>query len=277
MDFALLKELLTNIIEARAILNIDQEKVDVWEKMLSAIPAYEINSDGAIKEWLHGDFLDNYHHRHQSHIYPLFPGYEVGYENSELFEAMRVAVEKRLVIGLKEQTGWSLAHMANIYARLKDGRGVKECLDLLLRFCTGQNLFTYHNDWRNMGVTLKYMHCGKPPYQIDANMGFTSAVYESLLYSSPKGTLEILPALPTGLDNGEITNLHTQVGASVSIKWNKTYAQVSLFAKNDTKIILSSRAYASLASSSVEAVPCGEKSYKISLKGGKNETLVFTK
>ena len=277
MDFALLKELLTNLIEASELLNTDQEKVVEWKKMLSAIPEYEINSDGAIKEWLHGDFLDNYHHRHQSHIYPLFPGYEVGYENSELFEAMRVAVEKRLVIGLKEQTGWSLAHMANIYARLKDGRGVKECLDLLLRFCTGQNLFTYHNDWRNMGVTLKYIHCGKPPYQIDANMGFTSAVYESLLYSTPKGVLDILPALPAGLECGNVTNLYTQVGTSVSIKWDKSHAQVSLLAKNDTEITLSSRDYSTLLKSSVEAVPCGEGSYKIALKGGKNETLDFTK
>ena len=106
MDFALLKELLTNLICASRTLGIDEKKREEWQKMLSKIPDYEINEDGAIKEWLHPDFKDNYHHRHQSHIYPLFPGFEVNEQsNKELFEAMKVAVEKRLCIGLKEQTG----------------------------------------------------------------------------------------------------------------------------------------------------------------------------
>ena len=35
-----------------------------------------------------------------------------------LFAACRTAVERRLVIGLASQTGWSMAHMACLYARL---------------------------------------------------------------------------------------------------------------------------------------------------------------
>ncbi|MBO5338824.1 MAG: glycoside hydrolase family 95 protein [Clostridia bacterium] len=239
MDFALLKELLTNLIDSATSLDVDSDKVEEWKKMLLSIPEYEINEDGAIKEWLHSDFLDNYHHRHQSHIYPLFPSYEIGKNEKEMFEAMRVAVEKRLVIGLKEQTGWSLAHMANIYARLKDGRGVKKCIDLLLRFCTGENLFTYHNDWRNMGVTLKYMHAGKAPFQIDANMGFTSAIYEMLLYAAPNGKFDLLPALPKELASGEVKGLKTQSGVDVSIKWTKDTAIATLKAERDTEFYVS--------------------------------------
>ena len=269
MDFALLKELLTNLIESAEQMKIDSDKICEWKKMLRAIPDYEINDDGAIKEWLHKDFLDNYHHRHQSHIYPLFPAYEIGKDDTVLFEAMKVAVEKRLVIGLKEQTGWSLAHMANIYARLKDGAGAKKCLDLLLRFCTGPNLFTYHNDWRNMGVTLKYMHAGKAPFQIDANMGFTAAVYEMLLYSTPNGKIEILPALPTEWETGEISRIYTQNGVSVSIKWSKENAEAIFFAERDTKIVVSSIAY---------PVINGEDGQKeLSLKVGDVITLRLTK
>ena len=69
MDFALLKELLTNLISSATKLGIDSDKVALWKEMLSKIPPYEINEDGAIKEWLHKDFKDNYHHRHQSHIH----------------------------------------------------------------------------------------------------------------------------------------------------------------------------------------------------------------
>ncbi len=276
MDFALLKELLTNLIFSAKLLGIDKEKVEEWQKMLLCIPEYEINEDGAIKEWLHKDFLDNYHHRHQSHIYPLFPGYEIGRDDTELFEAMKVAVDKRLVIGLKEQTGWSLAHMANIYARLKDGVGLRRCLDLLIRFCTGPNLFTYHNDWRNMGVTLKYMHAGKAPFQIDANMGFTSAVYESLVFSTTD-RIELLPALPDGIDAGEIAGICTQIGAGVSLIWNESTLKATIYSKDDISFKLLSCAYPKLTAVTENAIESENGYYTITIKKGDSITLEFTK
>ena len=241
MDFALLKELLTNLIDAANVLGVDGDKVTVWQEMLRDIPPYEVNGDGAIKEWLHPDFKDNYHHRHQSHIYPLFPGFEIDEDKDPvLFEATRVAVEKRLCIGMKEQTGWSLSHMANIFARLHDGEGAKRCLDLLLRFCTGQNLFTYHNDWRNMGVTLKMLHAGKPPFQIDANLGFVAAVYEMLVFSAP-GKIKLLPALPEAWGAGSLADLHTHVGVKVTLSWNGEGATAVLTAKRDTEFDLGAK------------------------------------
>ena len=233
MDFALVKELFSNLVKTCKQFNLDPEKAELWSKMLHAIPEYEINEDGAMKEWLHPDFKDNYHHRHQSHIYPLFPGLEIDEESEELFEAMRVAVEKRLVIGLKEQTGWSLAHMANIYARLNDGERAKDCLDLLLRFCTGANLYTYHNDWRNMGVTLKFIHGDKPPFQIDANMGFASAVYEMLAYST-ESKLKLAPAIPKSWKKGKVTGLNTRCGVLVDMEWRNEGVRATVTALRNT-------------------------------------------
>jgi alpha-L-fucosidase 2 len=233
MDFALIKELLTNLVASATTLGIDADSVAKWKGMLEKIPPYEINEDGAIKEWLHDDFKDNYHHRHQSHIYPLFPGLEIDSDSGKLFEATRIAVNKRLVIGLKAQTGWSLAHMANIFARLNDAQGAQHCLDLLIRFCTGPNLYTYHNDWRNMGVTLKFIHGDKPPFQIDANMGFASAVYEMLLYSG-LDKITLLPALPKKWEKGSVSGLRTRTGAVVDIAWDKDKVSATLTALYDT-------------------------------------------
>ena len=236
MDFALVKELLTNLVSVCDKYGIDKEKCELWKKMLSDIPEYEINEDGAIKEWIHPDFKDNYKHRHESHIYALFPGFEINeQDNKVIFDAMKVAVEKRLCIGLKDQSGWSLAHMANIFARMNDAKRAKECLDLLLRFCTGQNLYTYHNDWRNMGVTLKYMHAGHAPFQIDANMGFTAAVYEMLMYSDLT-KIKLLPAKPKEWSKGSITNLHVRGGLTVSIYWDKSKVKAVINAYNDKEI-----------------------------------------
>lgn len=277
MDFALLKELLTNLVASAEKLGIDEDKVVDWKKMLSAIPEYEINEDGAIKEWMHPDFKDNYHHRHQSHIYPLFPGFEVNEENNpELFEAMRVAVNKRLVIGLKSQTGWSLAHMANIFARLGDGAKAKECLDLLIRFCTGKNLYTYHNDWRNMGVTLKYMHAGHAPYQVDANMGFVSAVYEMLLYSDGD-KIKLLPALPKELRRGQIEHIQARGGFDVSINWNENQVSVKIKSLLGKTVNIGLKGY-TLTTQSDKLSNSKYASFKtLSLKQGEEVELIYKK
>ncbi len=276
MDFALVKELLTNLVTIAEKHNLDKEKCDTWLKMLSCIPAYEINEDGAIKEYMHPDFKDNYHHRHQSHIYPLFPGLEINEDNNkELFEAVRVAVEKRLCIGLKSQTGWSLSHMSNIYARLNDGKRAKECLDLLLRFCTGQNLYTHHNDWRNMGVTLKFLHAGHPPFQIDANLGFVSAIYEMLLYSDID-KIKLLPALPEEFSEGKIENIHARGGYIVSIEWNENEVKAQITATHDGKINVGIKGY-TLQNDTYENSTYGPSYRLLTFKKGDTVSLSYKK
>lgn len=215
IDFAILKEVLSNLLEACQYLNIEQDHHTKWKEMLSKIPPYQINEDGAIKEWMHPDFKDNYHHRHQSHIYPLFPGLEISRANdAQLLKAFKIAVDKRLVVGLRSQTGWSLAHMANIYARLQNGERLWECLNLLIQHKTGENLFTYHDDY----ISAETGEGKWPPFQVDANLGFSAAMIESFLFSNNQ-QIKLLPALPKAWSTGQISGVRSRGGYEVDISW----------------------------------------------------------
>ncbi|MEC0371666.1 glycosyl hydrolase family 95 catalytic domain-containing protein [Paenibacillus chibensis] len=228
MDFAIAKEVLSRLVAGAGEEGLYPEEVPVWKELLSRIPGYQLNEDGAVREWMHSPYGDEYHHRHQSHLYPMFPGKEITRDKDpELFQAFLTAVKKRLVVGLKEQTGWSLAHMSNLYARLGEGNLALECLDLLSRSAVMNNFFTLHNDWRNMGIGLSMDWA---PFQIDANMGFTAAVQEMLLYSEP-GLIRILPALPDRWRRGRAHGLLACGNIEVDVDWNREKEALTVMLK----------------------------------------------
>ncbi|CAA6691297.1 MULTISPECIES: glycosyl hydrolase family 95 catalytic domain-containing protein [unclassified Lentimonas] len=219
MDVAIARELLGNLLKGARDFGLYEESLEQWECMLEGLPEYEINEDGAIREWLDHRFSDNYEHRHLSQIYPVFPGFEVTEESHPtLFPAFKTAVDKRGTVGLKDQTGWSLAHMANIRARMGDGANAYDCLETLMQTCVGKNLFTYHNDYRGSGISIDWFFGRSTPFQIDANMGLTAAVYEMLVQSSP-GRIKLLPALPEQLASGRLRGVRTRAAVTVDMEW----------------------------------------------------------
>ena len=194
VEFAILKELLTNLIALAKDHEIPETRVKTWKKMLAGIPDYRINSDGAVAEWMDPEMMDNYFHRHLSHVYPLFPGTELeDTGRQDLIPAFQKAVELRQ---LGAMTGWSMAHMASIYARLDDGEKSLLMLTMLSKVCLLPNFFTLHNDYRCMGITVESMGDENfAPVQLDAIMGCVNAVQEMLLRVAPK-RVYLLPACP---------------------------------------------------------------------------------
>ena len=219
MDVAVARELLGNLLKGAREHDLYQDSLERWECMLEGLPEYEVNEDGAVREWLDHRFSDNYEHRHLSHIYPVFPGVEVSEESHpNLFPAFKTAVDKRGTVGLKDQTGWSLAHMANIRARMGDGASAYDCLETMMQTCVGKNLFTYHNDYRGSGISMDWFFGRSTPFQIDANMGLTAAVYEMLVQSGPD-FIKLLPAVPEQLNAGRAAGIRTRAGVTVDLEW----------------------------------------------------------
>ena len=219
MDFAIVKELLTNLLILSGHVEMDVERVQMWKKMLSDMPGYMVNEDGAIREWMDEKLEDFYMHRHLSHLYPLFPGEEISGEDA-LFPAFEKAVDLRELGGL---SGWALAHMSAIYARLFRGDKALDCLNTLAKGCLLPNLFTLHNDWRDMGVSLLI---DIAPVQLDALLGAVNAMQEMLLYAAPD-QLVILPACPDRLNKGEVRNWHFP-GGRISFCWDREAGKLDI-------------------------------------------------
>ena len=232
MDIAIVKEVFTHLIELGKITGASDADLNKWSEILDNAPAYKYNEDGSPREWLHDDFPDNEMHRHQSHLYPMFPGLEFARADRDIIERYRLGGLKRLTIGIEAQTSWSYCLNSNLFARCGDGENALKCLSLISKSTIGENLFTMHNDWRDMGVTLKMPIA---PFQIDANMGWTAAVQEMLVFSD-KDRLDILPALPKQWHKGSIGPLNTRCGVNVKLSWDsdKKTAEVELTAIFDT-------------------------------------------
>lgn len=238
MDFAILKELLTNLLCGMEITGMYAEEAADFCALLDRIPPYMINENGAIKEWMHPDLYDNYHHRHLSHIYPVFPGNEVtAHANPALFAAFKRAVELR---ELGAQSGWSLAHMASIYARMGEGERSVDCLNVMAKSVIMNSLMTTHNDWRNMGVTLEWE--GEAFVQLDAAFGIVNALQE-MLFCYQNDALSILPALPACLPCGRVCGLVFPDGTA-DIAWDEAgCVTITIHATRDLQhtILLSGR------------------------------------
>ena len=141
IDLAIVKEFFSNLIHLGKQYGMyeDKKSSDEWKRIIDSIPPYKTNELGAIREWQEPQFEDRYDHRHLSHIYPVFPGYEVNsVDQPEEMEMYKKAVELRKI---DAQTGWSMAHMASIYARFDQGEMAAECLDNMAKSCFVIQLF----------------------------------------------------------------------------------------------------------------------------------------
>ena len=212
VDLAIIKELFKNLAAVSKALGVYTEKEKTWHRIVAGIPEYKTNEDGAIKEWQDDNFKDRYSHRHLSHVYPVFPGYEI-YDNTAIAKGFENAVDMR---DREAQTGWSLAHMACVYARFGRGNDAANCLDKLVWSCMQNNFFTLHNDWRRMDTSLEMER--DAPVQLDALMGYVNAVQEMILYSAD-GKVSLLPALPDNMHCGKIRNWRF-IGGNIDMDWD---------------------------------------------------------
>ncbi len=212
-DIAIIRECLVNTRDAAATLGIDDELIAEIDSVLPRLQPYAINHDGSLKEWSH-NFPDcDPQHRHQSHLFGLYPGHLV---STKYTPAIAKAAARTLEIKGKETTGWSAGWRINLLARLADKAGAYAMLRRLLRYVSPDK---YKGpDRRRGGGTYPNLLDAHSPFQIDGNFGGSAGIVEMLVQSTPD-CITLLPALPSQWPTGKISGIRTRAGMEISFEW----------------------------------------------------------
>lgn len=211
--------LFKNTLDAMDRLDIENDELQkqIKEK-IDKLKPFEISNTGLLKEWyLDGEIKSvQKNHRHVSHLLGLYPLRLINDDNDEIINAVIQSLNDRGDGG----TGWAIAHKANLWARIPgQSKRTYSILKRLIKTSVLLNLWGTH-----------------PPFQIDANFGYSAAVIEMLIQTH-SGYINPLASLPLEWQDGELLNVSTRFPVSLDIYWKDGLAtHIKVSAKDDCEV-----------------------------------------
>lgn len=242
-DIAMIRECLTDARNAAVVLGQDKDFVAQANDALSRLQPYKIGRRGNLQEWFYDWEDEDPHHRHQSHLFGVYPGHQIE-DGVNTKEALYRAASKTLELKGDRTTGWSTGWRVNLYARLRDAKNAYHMYRKLLSYVSPDG---YQGaDARRGGGTYPNLLDAHSPFQIDGNFGGCAGVLEMLVQSNfrmvdskPSVSIELLPALPEQWKDGSVEGVCARGGIKVKMDWrNGRVESLMLTAQKACKIQL---------------------------------------
>ena len=240
MDHQIIRDLFRNCITAGELLGEDKKFGRLLSATITQMAGNKVGRYGQLQEWMEDkdDTADT--HRHISHLWGVYPGVDITWKDSTMMKAAR---QSMLYRG-DEGTGWSLAWKVNCWARFLDGDHALRLVNKLLssaagaqggenvrktgrvenvtRFPERSNVSPSDNEppVRSGGGVYPNMLDAHPPFQIDGNFGGAAGIGE-MLVQSQDSVIELLPALPRALPEGEVRGIRARGGFALNMSWKQ--------------------------------------------------------